>query len=82
MEHRNEYERARLAVAAGNDPITEVGNTLGARLAAAKIPPEALRITPCPVNSLGGLTDGEWKRIATAAEYVVNRWQHPLFGKR
>lgn len=82
MDHRRDYENARADLAAGDDPLTVAGNTLGARLAVARIPPEALWITPYPVASLDKLTDVEWRRIAEAAEFVVNRWQHPLFGRR
>lgn len=82
MDHRRDYENARAAMQAGDDPLAAIGDKLGARLAAAKIPPEALRITPCRVDSMDGLTDVEWRRIAAAAEFVVNRWQRPLFGKR
>lgn len=82
MDHRRDYAKARISVARGDDPLSEIGDNLGARLASARIPPEALRITPYPVSSLGRLTDVEWRRIAAAAEFIVNRWQHPLFGKR
>lgn len=82
MDHLRDYEKARAAMDVGDDPIAVIGDRLGTRLAAAKIPPEALRITPHPVSSLDGLTNVEWRRIAAAAEFVVNRWQRPLFGKR
>ena len=82
MEHLRDYKKARVALAAGDDPMIVTGNKLGARLAAARIPPEALWITPYPVSSLDKLGNVEWMRIAEAAEFVVNRWQHPLFGKR
>ena len=82
MDHRRDYENARAAMDAGDDPFAAIGDKLGARLAAARIPPEALRITPFVIGSLDGLTEVEWRRIAAAAEFVVNRWQRPLFGKR
>lgn len=82
LEHRRDYQNARDAMEADDDPLAVIGDKLGARLAAARIPPEALRITPYLVSSLGGLTDVEWRRIAAAAEFVVNRWQRPLFGRR
>ena len=82
MDHRRDYEKARAGLAAGDDPLTVAGDTLGTRLALARIPPEALWITPYPVASLDKLIDVEWRRVAEAAEFVVNRWQHPLFGRR
>jgi hypothetical protein len=80
--HRSKYEAAREAIAAGDDPLAVLGNHLGTRLAAARIPPEALRVTALEVESLNGLTKAEARRISAAVEYVINRWQHPIFGEK
>lgn len=82
LEHRGHYEKARQALADGEDPLQVVGNKLGTRLALKEVPPEALRITAFEISGLGHLTEVEWRRLAAAAEFVLNRWSHPLFGER
>ena len=82
QSHRRAYDAAQEAFDDGKDPIEAIGNKLGARLVKARIPEEALRVSVLEITSLNEITDAEYRRIAAAAEYILNRWQHPIFGER
>lgn len=65
------------------EPLTaELRGSFGGRAAAAGIGIDDLRFAALPVPDFAELTGPELRRVAEAAEFVLNRWHHPLFGER
>lgn len=61
---------------------SELRNKFGGRVAEAGLALDDLRIAALPVPEFAGLSDIDLRNIAEAAEFVLNRWHHPLFGER
>lgn len=58
-------------------------NTFGERAATARFLEDEMRVGVYPVPSLDDdLDDALLRQVAEAAEFVLNRWHHPILGRR
>ena len=81
-QHIDTLAKARDTINSGarlGDPLR---GTFGGRAAEAGLGVDDLRIAVLPVLAFAELSTPDLRRIAAAAEFVLNRWHHPLFGER
>lgn len=80
--HFANIEEATEYLVTGEDPWQYMKDGFGVRAAAAKLSPASLRFSVLPIPELEGLDDDDLRSVAGAAEYVLNRWHHPILGRR
>jgi hypothetical protein len=80
--HIDTLAKARNIIDGGGNLTDVLAHTFGGRAAEAGLGIDDLRIAVLPVPEFAELTENDLRRIAAAAEFVLNRWHHPLFGER
>jgi hypothetical protein len=82
-QHVKKYNGAREQILQGQSISPKQLKDFGVRAAAAGLRPADLRVGALPITSMAsGLTIGEQRKVAEAAEFVLNRWHRPILGRR
>ena len=81
-EHAAAYLDASDRLARDADLPGSIKNTFGSRIAQARVPYETLRVCTLEIEGFDTVDEDDAREIAEAAEFVLNRWHHPLFGER
>jgi hypothetical protein len=81
-QHVEALVRAAELLGDGTALTTELRGKFGGRAVEAGLSMDELRIAALPMPEFEGLAEAELRRIVEAAEFVLNRWHHPLFGER
>lgn len=81
-QHLEALVKARALLDSGGTLTDQLMSTFGGRAAEAGLGVDDLRIAALPVPQLEGAADLDSRQVAEAAEFVLNRWHHPLFGER
>ena len=77
-EHMRDYGRAM----AQPDDDGDLPSKFGERAAAAGLRVDELKVAVLPISELENLDDDELRKVAEAAEFVLNRWHRPMLGQR
>lgn len=80
--HLDAHRRAQDSLDVGDDIPDDVAGTFGARAALAEIALDELRVAVLPVPIAAGIALADARKVAEAAEFVLNRWHKPIFGER
>lgn len=81
-QHVESLLEAHARLDAGDVLTPRLRGKFGGRAAEAGLSLDDLKIAVLPVPTFAGLSDRDLRRIVEAAEFVLNRWHHPLFGER
>ena len=81
-QHLEALVKAHVLLDGGTKLTDELSGKFGGRAAEAGLGVDDLRIATLLVPEFAGLEDNELRRVAEAAEFILNRWHHPLFGER
>lgn len=81
-KHIDTITKAHAELKASGALTPALRGAFGGRAAEAGLTLADLRVAVLPVPSLGRLGVPDQRRLSEAAEFVLNRWHHPLFGER
>lgn len=81
-EHVEALSKVLDMLAVGGELPGALSGTFGARAAMAGLTMDELRVAVLPIPAMAGMTFADLRKVAEAAEFVLNRWHKPIFGER
>lgn len=80
--HISDLEKAMKQHRNRGSSSTSAHNNFGQRAIDSGLTLADLRVSVLPIRSAAELHSNQYRRVAQAAEFVLNRWYHPQFGER
>ncbi len=80
-QHIKDLAKAGALLSAGKDVPKKLAGKFGGRAAMSGLRIADLKVAVLPLPGLGSkLSDADNRRVSEAAEFVLNRWHHPILG--